>query len=62
MGSWTRTASGAWEMKSFLAQSMRVIEDADIRKNIGELRSIESGWKQAKDPLKQLEQLRRGTK
>lgn len=62
VGSWTRTAGGAWEMKSFVAQSMRVIEDADIRKNIGELRSIESGWKQAKDPLKQLEQLRRGTK
>lgn len=49
-------------MKSFQAQSMSVIEDADIRKNIGELRSIESGWKKAKDPLKQLEQLRRGTK
>ena len=49
-------------MKSFLAQSMQVIEDANIQKNLGELRSIESGWKRAKDPLKQLEQLRHGTK
>jgi len=61
-GSWTRTASGAWEMRSFLATSMYVIEDADIRKNIGELRSIESGWKKAKDPLKQLDRLRHGAK
>ncbi len=61
-GSWIRTAGGVWEMKSFLAQSLRVIEDADIRKNIGELRSIGSGWKQAKDPLKQLERLRHGAK
>jgi hypothetical protein len=62
VGSWNRTATGAWEMKSFLAQSMQVIEDANIQKNLGELRSIESGWKKAKDPLKQLEQLRHGTK
>jgi len=60
VGRWTRTASGTWEMHSFMAQSMRVVEDADVRKNVGELRSIESGWKKAKDPLKQLEQLRRG--
>jgi len=43
-----------------MAQSMSVVEDADIRKNVGELRSIESGWKRARDPLQQLEQLRRG--
>jgi hypothetical protein len=60
VGKWTRTASGAWEMQSFMAQSMSVVEDADIRKNVGELRSIESGWKRARDPLQQLEQLRRG--
>jgi hypothetical protein len=41
---------------------MRIIEGADIQKNLGELRSIESGWKKAKDPLKQLEYLRHGTK
>ena len=61
VGSWTRTAGGGWEMKSFLAQSMRVIEDANIRKNIGELRSIESGWKTTKDPLKQLQRFHPGT-
>jgi hypothetical protein len=62
VGSWIRTATGEWEMKSFMAQSMQVIENANIQKNLGELRSIESGWKKAKNPLKQLEQLRHGTK
>ncbi len=62
MGKWTRTAAGVWNMQSFQAQSMQIIEDADLRKNIGELRSIESGWKKSKDPLQQLEQIRRGTK
>jgi hypothetical protein len=49
-------------MQSFRAQSMQLIEDADLRKNVGELRSIESGWKKSKDPLKRFEQIRRGTK
>jgi hypothetical protein len=49
-------------MKSFLAQSMRVIENASFSQNIAELRSIESGWKRSKDPLKQLDQIRHGTK
>lgn len=62
VGRWTRTANGAWEMHDFRAESFRLIEDADIRKNIGELRSIESGWKQTKDPLKKLEKLRGGGK
>jgi len=62
MGRWTRTAAGAWQMQSFRAQSMQLIEDADLRKNVGELRSIESGWKKSKDPLKRFEQIRRGTK
>ncbi|MGA7830366.1 MAG: hypothetical protein WCA21_05350 [Terracidiphilus sp.] len=62
VGSWTRTASGVWEMKSFVAQSMRVIENASFRQNIAELRSIDSGWKKSKDPLKQLDQIRHGTK
>jgi hypothetical protein len=39
-----------------------VIENADLRKNIAELRSIESGWKQTKDPLTKLDAIRRGTK
>jgi hypothetical protein len=62
VGRWTRTASGAWEMLSFTADSFQIVDDADIRKNIGELRSIESGWKQSKDPLEKLDAIRRGTK
>ena len=44
------------------AESFQVIENADLRKNIAELRSIESGWKQIKDPLTKLDAIRRGTK
>lgn len=62
VGRWMRNAAGAWEMQSFNANSMRVIEDADIRKNIGQLRSIESGWKKVNDPLNKLEQMRRSAK
>jgi len=62
MGRWTRTADGVWKMLSFHAQSMQVIEDADIRKNLGELRSIDSAWKKSTDPLQTLDQIRRGTK
>lgn len=59
-GSWTRTAGGVWEMKAFHAHSMRIIQAASLSKNIGELRSIESAWKQSHDPLKQLDEIRHG--
>jgi hypothetical protein len=62
VGRWNRTAGGAWEMLGFTAESFQIVDDADIRKNIGELRSIESGWKRSKDPLKKLDAIRRGTK
>ena len=62
VGRWTRTASGRWEMLSFAAHSFQIVDDADIRKNIGELRSIKSGWKQSKDPLEKLDAIRRGRK
>ena len=62
VGKWNRSASGAWEMQSFQAQSFQIVEDADIRKNIGELRSIASAWKQTNDPLKKLDGIRRGAK
>ena len=61
-GRWNRPANGAWELLSFTAESFQVIESADLRKNIAELRSIESGWKQTKDPLTKLDAIRRGTK
>jgi hypothetical protein len=52
----------AWELLEFKAESFQVIENTDLRKNIAELRSIESGWKQTKDPLTKLDAIRRGTK
>jgi hypothetical protein len=62
IGKWTRTAGGVWDMQTFQAHSMHVIQDTDLEKNIGELRSIESGWKQLKDPLGKLDQVRHGSK
>jgi hypothetical protein len=60
-GRWNRAANGAWELLNFTAESFQVMENADLRKNIAELRSIESGWKQTKDPLTKLDAIRRGT-
>jgi hypothetical protein len=62
MGRWNRAANGAWEMLGFMAESFQVVKDGDLRKNIAELRSIDAGWKQSKDPLKTLNAIRRGTK
>ena len=61
-GRWIRHTDGEWEMLSFQATSFRVIEDADIRANIGELRKIPAAWKKLDDPLEELERIRRGTK
>ena len=49
-------------MLSFHATSFTVIEGADIRRNIGELRKVPGEWKKLDDSLAQLEQIRRGTK
>jgi hypothetical protein len=61
-GRWIRHTDGEWEMLSFHAASFKVIEDADIRRNIGELRKLPGEWKNLKDPLAELEQIRRGAK
>ncbi len=61
-GRWIRHTDGQWEMMSFLASSFTVIEDADIRQNISELRKVPGEWKKLDDPLEELEQIRRGTK
>jgi hypothetical protein len=61
-GRWIRHTDGEWEMLSFHASSFRIIEDADIRKNIGELRKVPGEWKELEDPLGELEQIRRGIK
>jgi hypothetical protein len=62
MGRWIRHTDGEWEMLSFHATSFKLIEDADIRKNIGELRKLPGEWKNLDDPLAELEQIRRGAK
>lgn len=61
-GRWIRHTDGEWEMLSFLAASFTVIEDADIRKNIADLRKVPGEWKKLDDPLAELEQIRRGAK
>jgi hypothetical protein len=61
-GRWIRHTDGEWEMLSFLAASFAVMEDADIRKNVAELRKVPGEWKKLEDPLAALEQIRRGTK
>lgn len=61
-GRWIRHTDGEWEMLSFHATSFKVIGDADIRKNIGELRKLPGEWKNLEDPLAELEQIRRGAK
>ena len=57
-GRWTRAADGEWELHAFYANAMQLIEDADIRKNIGELRQIEADWKKLEDPLAELQRIR----
>ena len=61
-GRWIRHTDGEWEMLSFHATSFKLIEDADIRKNISELRKVPGEWKKLDDPLAELEQIRRGMK
>jgi hypothetical protein len=62
IGRWIRHTDGEWEMLSFHASSFKIVEDADIRKNINELRNVPGEWKKLEDPLGELEQIRRGTK
>jgi hypothetical protein len=61
-GRWIRHTDGEWEMLSFYASSFKLVENADIRKNISELREVPGEWKTLEDPLAELEQIRRGTK
>ena len=61
-GRWIRHTDGEWEMLSFHANSFRIIEDADLRRDISELRKLPGEWKKLEDPLAELEQIRRGTK
>jgi hypothetical protein len=62
MGRWIRHTDGEWEMLSFLAASFKLIENADIKTNVGELRNVPGEWKKLEDPIAELERIRRGTK
>jgi hypothetical protein len=62
MGRWLRNGSGEWQMQRFDASSVTPIENADIKKNVEELRNIQGDWKQLEDPLAELDRIRKGTK
>lgn len=59
-GRWIRHPDGEWELLSFHAASFQLIENADINKNIAQLRAIPGKWKKIDDPLAELEKIRRG--
>lgn len=61
-GRWTRNSDGEWIMHQFYAHTVMPIEDADIRKNIDELRAVSGSWKKSEDPLAVLGQIRSGGK
>lgn len=61
-GRWIRHGDGEWEMIVFHATSYKLIEDGDIRKNIGDLQQIPADWKQMDDPIGELQRIRRGAK
>lgn len=61
-GRWIRHADGEWELLDFKVASYKLVEDADIRKNISELQSIPAEWKKLEDPLSVLHEIKHGTK
>jgi hypothetical protein len=61
-GRWIRHADGEWELLSFQAETFRLVENADIRTNINQLRAVQAKWKSLDDPLAELERIRRGGK
>jgi hypothetical protein len=61
-GRWMRHADGEWELLDFKVADYRLIEDGDIRKNVGDLRKIPAVWKQFNDPLAELADIKQGGK
>jgi hypothetical protein len=61
-GRWIRHADGEWELLDFRVTDYKLIEDADIRKNVGELRSVPGEWKNLDDPLSLLTEIKQGGK
>jgi hypothetical protein len=61
-GRWIRHADGEWELLDFRATTYKLLEDGDIRKDVGILRSIPAEWKQHDDPLAELSEIKEGRK
>lgn len=61
-GRWIRHADGEWELLEFRVTEFKLIEDADIRKNVNDLRSIPAEWKKLDDPLSVLTEIKQGGK
>jgi hypothetical protein len=62
IGRWIRHADGEWELLDFKAANYRLINDADIRKNISEMERLPAEWKKLDDPLSVLNGIKRGNK
>jgi hypothetical protein len=61
-GRWIRHADGEWELLDFRVTDYKLIEDADIRKDVNELRGIPAEWKKLDDPLSVLTEIKQGGK
>lgn len=62
VGRWLREADGRWTLTRFRVQSFTALESGSLRDTVTALRAVqESGWKDIKDPLAELEDLRGDT-
>ncbi len=59
---WIRHRDGEWEMLAFHASSYKIVEDADLKKNVDDLRGIPGDWKKLDDPLAVLREIKQGVK
>jgi hypothetical protein len=60
-GRWVRRPNGEWERVHFSATSFTPLAGATVREAVEKLRAIPAGWKQKKDPLRELKDIRHGT-
>lgn len=59
-GKWSRAADGVWAVSDFTIASFDVLEDESLEAVVGELRSIDSPWRELQDPLAEIARIRRG--